>query len=98
MHGRKTNASEPASTCPASRDRKSYASPSPTGLRVPFDRGELVPIERDAEWVGLGDAYDFLSREAGHVEAGSEGSVFLPCMQGAMAPGMERRRQEGYTG
>src|SRR6476620_3685616 len=30
MHGRKTNPSEPASTLPASRDRKSYASPSPT--------------------------------------------------------------------
>src|SRR5512132_431484 len=30
MHGRKTNPSEPASTWPASRDRKSYASPSPT--------------------------------------------------------------------
>jgi sugar (pentulose or hexulose) kinase len=34
----------------------------------------------------LGDAYDFLSKEASTVPAGAEGLVFLPCMQGAMAP------------
>ena len=32
------------------------------------------------------DAYDLLSREAGRVPAGSEGLVFIPAMQGAMAP------------
>src|SRR6476619_4488543 len=57
-----------------------------SGGNLRWWRDQFAPIERDAESVGLGDAYDFLSREAGHVEAGSEGLVFLPCMQGAMAP------------
>jgi xylulokinase len=42
--------------------------------------------EREAEARGQGDAYDLLAQEAARVPAGSEGLVFLPCMQGAMAP------------
>src|SRR6185312_16052788 len=57
-----------------------------SGGNLRWWRDQFAPIERDAESVGLGDAYDFLSREAGHVEPGSAGLVFLPCMQGAMAP------------
>ena len=57
-----------------------------SGGNLRWWRDQFAPIERDAETVGLGDAYDFLSTEAAHVEAGAEGLVFLPCMQGAMAP------------
>jgi xylulokinase len=57
-----------------------------SGGNLRWWRDQFAPIERDAESVGLGDAYDFLSREAGRVEPGSAGLVFLPCMQGAMAP------------
>ena len=57
-----------------------------SGGNLRWWRDQFAPIERDAEAVGLGDAYDFLSVEAGHVEPGAEGLVFLPCMQGAMAP------------
>jgi len=57
-----------------------------SGGNLRWWRDQFAPIERDAEAVGLGDAYDFLSTEAGHVPAGAEGLVFLPCMQGAMAP------------
>jgi len=57
-----------------------------SGGNLRWWRDQFAPIERDAEAVGLGDAYDFLSTEAGHVEPGAEGLVFLPCMQGAMAP------------
>jgi len=57
-----------------------------SGGNLRWWRDQFAPIERDAEAVGLGDAYDFLSTEAGHVDAGAEGLVFLPCMQGAMAP------------
>ena len=35
---------------------------------------------------GSGDAYDQLSEEASRIPAGSDGVVFLPAMQGAMAP------------
>ena len=57
-----------------------------SGGNLRWWRDQFAPIERDAEAVGLGDAYDFLSVEAGHVDPGAEGLVFLPCMQGAMAP------------
>jgi xylulokinase len=57
-----------------------------SGGNLRWWRDQFAPIERDAEAVGLGDAYDFLSTEAAHVPAGAEGLVFLPCMQGAMAP------------
>ncbi len=57
-----------------------------SGGNLRWWRDQFAPIERDAETAGLGDAYDFLSTEAGHVEAGAQGLVFLPCMQGAMTP------------
>lgn len=57
-----------------------------SGGNLRWWRDQFAPIERDAEAVGLGDAYDFLSTEAAHVSPGAEGLVFLPCMQGAMAP------------
>jgi xylulokinase len=57
-----------------------------SGGNLRWWRDQFAPIERDAESAGLGDAYDFLSTEAGHVPPGAEGLVFLPCMQGAMAP------------
>jgi len=57
-----------------------------SGGNLRWWRDQFAPIERDAEAVGLGDAYDFLSTEAAHVAPGAEGLIFLPCMQGAMAP------------
>jgi xylulokinase len=57
-----------------------------SGGNLRWWRDQFAPIERDAESAGLGDAYDFLSTEAAHVEPGAQGLVFLPCMQGAMAP------------
>ena len=57
-----------------------------SGGNLRWWRDQFAPIEREAEAVGLGDAYDLLSREAERVPPGAEGLVFLPCMQGAMAP------------
>ncbi len=57
-----------------------------SGGNLRWWRDQFAPLERDAEAVGLGDAYDLLTTEAGQVPAGSEGLIFLPCMQGAMAP------------
>jgi xylulokinase len=42
--------------------------------------------ELAAEAAGRGDAYDLLSRDAEGVVPGSDGLVFIPAMQGAMAP------------
>jgi xylulokinase len=57
-----------------------------SGGNLRWWRDQFAPIERGAEAEGLGDAYDLLSREAERVPPGAEGLVFLPCMQGAMAP------------
>jgi xylulokinase len=57
-----------------------------SGGNLRWWRDAFAPIERQDEAAGKGDAYDALSREAAEVPPGSEGSVFLPCMQGAMAP------------
>jgi xylulokinase len=57
-----------------------------SGGNLRWWRDQFSPIERDAEAAGLGDAYDFLGTEAAHVPPGAEGLVFLPAMQGAMAP------------
>jgi xylulokinase len=57
-----------------------------SGGNLRWWRDQFAPIERGAEAEGLGDAYDLLSREAERIPPGSEGLVFLPAMQGAMAP------------
>jgi xylulokinase len=57
-----------------------------SGGNLRWWRDEFAPVERDAEAKGLGDAYDLLSAEAERVPPGAEGLVFLPAMQGAMAP------------
>ena len=57
-----------------------------SGGNLRWWRDQFAPIERGAEAEGLGDAYDLLSMEADRIPPGAEGLVFLPCMQGAMAP------------
>jgi len=57
-----------------------------SGGNLRWWRDQFAPIERGAEAEGLGDAYDLLSQEAERIAPGAEGLVFLPAMQGAMAP------------
>jgi xylulokinase len=57
-----------------------------SGGNLRWFRDQLGGVERAVELSGGGDAYDLLCREASNVPAGSDGLVFLPCMQGAMAP------------
>jgi xylulokinase len=57
-----------------------------SGGNLRWWRDHFAPLERRAEQDGGADAYDSLAQGAANVPAGSEGLVFLPCMQGAMAP------------
>jgi xylulokinase len=57
-----------------------------SGGNLRWWRDEFAPLERQAEADGVGDAYDLLSQAAADVPPGSEGLVFIPAMQGAMAP------------
>jgi xylulokinase len=57
-----------------------------SGGNLRWWRDHFAPLEQRAEQEGQGDAYDLLSRDAAEVSPGADGVVFLPCMQGAMAP------------
>jgi xylulokinase len=57
-----------------------------SGGNLRWWRDNFAPLEKAAESEGLTDAYSLLTAEADHAPAGSEGVIFLPCMQGAMAP------------
>jgi xylulokinase len=57
-----------------------------SGGNLRWWRDHFGSTERDAEAHGDGDAYDLLARAAGDVPPGADGLLFLPCMQGAMAP------------
>ena len=57
-----------------------------SGGNLRWWRDQFAPLERDAEASGQGDAYDLLTGPAAEVPPGPRGLVFLPCMQGAMAP------------
>ena len=57
-----------------------------SGGNLRWWRDQFAPEERRHEQEGLGDAYDELSGEAARIAPGSDGVVFLPAMQGAMAP------------
>ena len=57
-----------------------------SGGNLRWWRDHFAPDELARERLGEGDAYDLLVAEAGGVPPGADGLVFLPCMQGAMAP------------
>jgi xylulokinase len=57
-----------------------------SGGNLRWWRDQFGSDERASEARGEGDAYDLLSRDATDVAPGADGLVFLPCMQGAMAP------------
>jgi xylulokinase len=57
-----------------------------SGGNLRWWRDHFAPEERAAEERGAGDAYDLLAAAAAEIDAGADGLVFLPCMQGAMAP------------
>lgn len=57
-----------------------------SGGNLRWWRDQFCLEERAAEERGEGDAYDALTGPAAKVDAGAEGLIFLPCMQGAMAP------------
>ena len=53
-----------------------------SGGNLRWWRDQFCPEERAAEERGEGDAYDALTGPAAQVDAGAEGLIFLPCMQG----------------
>ncbi|HXJ64175.1 MAG TPA: FGGY family carbohydrate kinase, partial [Actinomycetota bacterium] len=57
-----------------------------SGGNLRWWRDRFGAEEVAAERAGGGDAYDLLCEAAAGVPPGADGVVFLPCMQGAMAP------------
>ena len=75
--------------CHPHADPQSWLLENPgfvSGGNLRWWRDQLCPLERVAEARGEGDAYDLLTAPATDVAPGAEGLIFLPCMQGAMAP------------
>jgi xylulokinase len=75
--------------CHPHADPESWLLENPgfvSGGNLRWWRDQFCPEERAAEARGDGDAYDALTGPAADVAPGAEGLVFLPCMQGAMAP------------
>jgi xylulokinase len=71
-----------------------------SGGNLRWFRDHLAPLELAAESDGGRDAYEALVELAAGVPPGSDGLVFLPCMQGAMAPewnGAARGVMHGLT-
>jgi xylulokinase len=57
-----------------------------SGGNLRWWRDHFAPLESAAEARGEGDAYDLLTGPAADLPPGADGLVYLPCMQGAMAP------------
>ncbi len=57
-----------------------------SGGNLRWWRDQFCSVEKAAESRGEGDAYDLLTAAAADVPPGAEGVIFLPAMQGAMAP------------
>jgi xylulokinase len=57
-----------------------------SGGNLRWWRDHFGSEEQAAESRGEGDAYDLLASAAADIGPGADGLVFLPCMQGAMAP------------
>jgi len=66
------------------------------GLR--WWRDQFAPLERRAELDGQGDAYDMLCAEAEKAPPGADGVVFLPSLQGAMAPEWNGSARAAFSG
>lgn len=69
-----------------------------SGGNLRWWRDQFAPLERQGELEGRGDAYDALSAEAVDVPPGADGLVFLPCMQGAMAPEWNGAARGAFAG
>jgi len=69
-----------------------------SGGNLRWWRDQFGAPEIAAERGGEGDAYDHLCAAASHVPAGADGVVFLPCMQGAMAPEWNGAARGGFYG
>jgi xylulokinase len=69
-----------------------------SGGNLRWWRDGFAAPERQAEAGGDGDAYDLLSSAAAGVAPGADGLVFLPCMQGAMAPEWNGAARGAFAG
>ncbi len=69
-----------------------------SGGNLRWWRDQFAPLERQAEARGDGDAYDLLTREAADLPPGADGLVYLPCMQGAMAPEWDGAARGVFSG
>ena len=68
------------------------------GMTLRWFRDEFCRVEMAAQDMGLGDAYDFISRQAAQVPAGSDGLVMLPHLAGSNAPDVNAKAKGVWFG
>ena len=68
------------------------------GMTLRWFRDKFCPVEMAAQGMGLGDAYDFISRQAAQIPAGSDGLVMLPHLAGSNAPDVNAKAKGVWFG
>lgn len=68
------------------------------GMTLRWFRDQFSPIEMEAQKLGLGDAYDLISREVEKVPAGSDGLVMIPHLAGSNAPDVNPKAKGVWFG
>ena len=68
------------------------------GMTLRWFRDKFCEAEMLLEKRGCGDAYDFISKEAEKVPAGSDGLVMLPHLSGSLAPDVNSKAKGVWFG
>ncbi|MCB7065805.1 FGGY-family carbohydrate kinase [Enterocloster citroniae] len=68
------------------------------GMTLRWFRDKFCQIEKMAQELGAGDAYDLISKEVSEVPAGSDGLMMLPHLAGSLAPDVNAKAKGVWFG
>lgn len=68
------------------------------GMTLRWFRDKFCSVEMQAQELGLGDAYDMISKEAEKIPAGSDGLIMLPHLAGSNAPDVNAKAKGVWFG
>ena len=68
------------------------------GMTLRWCRDKFCPVEMQAQKLGIEDAYNMISKEAGQIPPGSDGLIMLPHLAGSNAPDVNARAKGVWFG
>lgn len=68
------------------------------GMTLRWFRDKFCPVEMQAQKLGIEDAYNMISKEAGQIPPGSDGLIMLPHLAGSNAPDVNARAKGVWFG